>query len=350
VRPEQLEFLRCPACRAEGSLELHEDERDQREIRTGSLTCRECGHAGTIEDGIVDLLLDPPDFVTREAAGLDQFAETMRKDGWDRERILKLPYEQSGYWFAQAAAMEHLFEIKDFEPGATLLDVGSNTCWASNIFAERGLRVTALDIATTLTQGLRTADWWFDANDVYFERLLSVMFDPALASGTFDYVFCCEVLHHNHRANLKRTLDELFRVLKPGGELIVLNEPLRFLTDLKLDHAEEVAEYEGHEHVYWAPEYVLAARRAGFRVRFMRPNTTTFFRKEPFQLKYETSASDALKAGAKQALRSKRAGRRAYTVFKLLFGTDVSLGMICTKPGRREPPRVAAQEEALSSR
>ncbi len=41
----------------------------------------------------------------------------------------------------------------------------------------------------------------------------------------------CEVLHHNDRAHLDRTMAELYRILKPGGRLLVINEPLRFLTD-----------------------------------------------------------------------------------------------------------------------
>ncbi|HEX8064972.1 MAG TPA: class I SAM-dependent methyltransferase [Thermoleophilaceae bacterium] len=347
MRRDQIDRLRCPACRAERSFALEAREEDEREVRSGTLRCRGCGHDAPVEHGIADLLHDPPEFVVREAAGLDRFAETMRADGWDRERILKLPYEQSGYWFSQAAAFEHLAEVMELEPGATLLDVGSNTCWASNAFAVRGLRVTALDIAATPMQGLRTADWWFEENDVFFERVLSVMFDPALASESFDYVFCCEVLHHNHREHLHRTLRELYRVLRPGGRLIVLNEPLRFVTDLKLDFGQEVAEYEGHEHVYFAPEYVLAARRAGFAVRLMRPNTTPFFRREPFELRYEDSARTATKKAVKQIVRSTRGGRRAYTLYKLLWGREVSLGMICTKPGPSAPAAARADRPAV---
>ncbi len=275
---------------------------------------------------------DPPEFVVREAAGLERFAETMRGDGWDKERITKLPYEQSGYWFAQGAAIEHVFETMSFEPGATLLDVGSNTCWASNIFAQRGLKVIALDIAPTLMQGLRTADWWFEKNDVYFERMLSVMFDPAIASDSLDYVFCSEVLHHNHEENLRRTLAEIHRILKPWGRLLVLNEPLKFPTYLKRDHAEDVAEYEGHEHVYFLHQYLYAAHRAGFKLRIMRPNTTPFFRREPLELKADEWVRTSTKKYIQQLMRKTRAGTRAYTLYKLLLGPDISLSLIAEKP------------------
>ena len=59
-------------------------------------------------------------------------------------------------------------------------------------------------------------------------------------------------------------------MLKPGGQLFVLSEPLRFPPNLKRDHGEEVAEFEGNENVYFAHEYLLAARRAGFSIRLRR--------------------------------------------------------------------------------
>jgi ubiquinone/menaquinone biosynthesis C-methylase UbiE len=54
----------------------------------------------------------------------------------------------------------------------------------------------ALDISMIQMQGLRTADWWFEEHGTYFERVLAQMSAPPFADNSFDWVFCCEVLHH----------------------------------------------------------------------------------------------------------------------------------------------------------
>jgi len=266
MRASLTPILRCPRCHSDGSLELTVTASDAREARAGSLDCSRCAGRFALVDGIADLMPDPPDFVARECAGLDRFAAAMRADGWDRERILSLPDIDLGYWEGQAGAMRALLQRVAFVPGRRLLDVGANTCWASNIFAARGLEVIALDIAVNELQGLRTADFFLQGGEVYFERVRSMMFAPALASESIDYVFCCEVLHHNDRAHLQRTFAELYRLLRPGGRLLAINEPMRFPLMLKRDHAREVAQYEGNEHVYFLHEYYLAARRAGFQI------------------------------------------------------------------------------------
>ncbi len=277
---DSTELLSCPACSSEGRFELRQIAVNEREVREGVLTCGECGHEVRVHDGVIELIHRPPEHVDREAAGLGRFAELMRRDGWDRAKVLQLPYIDDGYWFAQAAAMEAVLERFDFKPGERILDVGSNTCWASSTFGRLGMRVFALDITRTLMQGLDTAEWWMDEHDVHIERLLGSMFDIPLATGSMDYVFCCEVLHHNDSSELPRTFSEIARVLRPGGTLIVVNETLKTLLDRVGNHAEEtgVAEYEGYEHAFWASQYLSAARAAGFEVEVVPPPFLQFFR------------------------------------------------------------------------
>jgi|HubBroStandDraft_4_1064222.scaffolds.fasta_scaffold124230_2 hypothetical protein len=75
--------------------------------------------------------------------------------------------------------------------------MGANTCRATATFARIGLRAVALDISMIEMQGLRTADWWFQEQGTYFERVLAQMSALPFADNSFDWVFCCEVLHHN---------------------------------------------------------------------------------------------------------------------------------------------------------
>jgi len=322
VRETLLDALRCPACHADRALALaRTDENGARETREGALACERCGHRAEIRRGVVDLLHKPPEFVAREAAGLGRFAERMRRDGWGRERILNLPHEPDGYWMVQSTSMDQLLSVLDLRPGQRLVDLGSNTCWASAIFAQRGLDVIALDISTHEMQGLYTADWWFEGRGVYFERVLGTMFDLPLADESLDYVFACEVLHHNDRRTLRRTMDEAFRVLRPGGRLLVLNETMRFPLEPKLRPGREVAEYEGYEHAFAFATYYAAARRAGLRrERLLGPIYHRFFW-EP-----------APRSPVWRALRRSRAGRRAYAAWLTLVRGGVQLSVVFRKP------------------
>jgi SAM-dependent methyltransferase/uncharacterized protein YbaR (Trm112 family) len=334
MRREFVELARCPVCHAEGELDLEVASEDRHEVREGSVRCRRCGASRGIEGGIVDLMPDSkPDFVEREAAGLELFTKEMRHKGWGREEILSLPHREEGYWFAQLRAIQQTFANRklDFQPGERVLDVGSNTCWASAMFAERQLEAVALDITDIELQGLATGDWWFEGKGVYFERVLGLMFDVPLASEAFDYVWCCQVLHHNHRENLWRTMRELYRVLKPGGRVIVVNEPVRSLRTPELRPGREVEHYGGHEHVYMRRSYVRATRDAGFAVELVGPWIHPTFVGAPFSITAENTIFEGFRAAARHAVRRSTLASRARLAWKN-YVSGTSTYLIGTKP------------------
>ncbi len=325
--------LRCPVCRHDRTLALTASLSDEREVREGVLICSTCDSEFPVHRGVAHLLHDAPAHVVREAAGLERFAEFMRNTGWDRERIRQLPHIQDGYWFVQTVAMRQLLETVDFRPGELLLDVGSNTCWAANRFAVEGLCVTALDISTAELQGLYTADYFIEDGTSHFERVLGSMNDMPIASDSLDYVYCCEVLHHNDAEGLRRTMDEAFRVLKPGGRLLVVNETLKTLRDPHGVHVESVAHWDGYEHAHWAARYRWEAVRAGFRTKVLEPRYHAFFGDGPPD-KSLRPPRRSLGRILRYGLRSRRLSRRAYLVWLLHLSGGVAFGMIGTKPAR----------------
>ena len=324
--------LRCPACRGDGTLELQAAESDAYEVREGSLRCRACANEFTLHRGVAELLHDAPEHILAEAAGLERFAADMRNDGWDRELVRRLPDLEHGYWYVQARSMHQLLTTIPFQAGQSILDVGSNTCWASNHFAERGLRAIALDIATAELQGLYTADYFIEDGHVFFERVLGSMDAIPLASGSLDYVYCCQVLHHNDRASLRRTFAEIFRVLRPGGRLLMVNETLKTLRDPHGVHDEAVEAYEGYEHAHWAARYRWEATRAGFLTEIAEPHYRSFFGDAELSIPPETPR---LKAAAWRwgfALRSHALVRSLYLAWLNHAWEGVSMNMIATKP------------------
>jgi SAM-dependent methyltransferase len=337
MRPEFLLLLRCPSCHTSGSLRLESIADDERETREGRLRCEICRSERPVREGVADLMLDPSPGVSAEAKGLERFALEMQRDGWDRARVLRLPNEESGYWWAQRRAMERLLETVPFEAGQRILDVGANTCWATATFAGIDLYAVALDISMVQMQGLRTADWWFEERGTYFERVLAQMSALPFADDSFDWVFCCEVLHHNDRRKMIRALREIHRVLRPGGSLLVMNEPLRWPTELNCDHGAEVAQFAGNEHVYFMPEYLLMAWRAGFRrIRATEPAYHIFHSQDPIHLTLEASALGSLKLAAINVVRQRAPVRRLHMWWRYLMGPQVSLQMVCTKDSPRD--------------
>ena len=96
--------------------------------------------------------------------------------------------------------------------------------------------------------------------------LLALPFAP----GTFDRALCLDVLEHLHYAEQPEALSELFRVLKPGGELLVsvpnlahLQSRVQFLLRGRLIRTASELKHPGDRPI---AEYLALAKRAGFQL------------------------------------------------------------------------------------
>src|SRR5665811_165723 len=52
-----------------------------------------------------------------------------------------------------------------------------------------------------------------------------------LEAGTVDMIYCSHVLEHITFTKEKQTLDEIYRILKPGGELIVVVPDFKWIAE-----------------------------------------------------------------------------------------------------------------------
>lgn len=112
----------------------------------------------------------------------------------------------------------YLFDVIDFAAygGRELLEVGCGVGIDLVEFSKRGARVTGVDLSRT---AIDLAKVHFDLRGV--SGRLQVMDGERLAFATsaFDVVYAHGVLPYT--ANVHRMLDEIHRVLKPGGEAIL---------------------------------------------------------------------------------------------------------------------------------
>jgi len=321
--------LRCPTCHRDGTLGLRSDASNALEIREGSLHCGACDSEFPVHRGVAGLLAHPPQAPGADTSGFERLAEYLQLAGRETEFLRTLPDLPDEYWHVRARSMHQLLTTVPFQPGETVLDVGAGTCWAAYHFAERGLQAVALDVATPELRGLYTADALIADGRVYFERVLASMEALPLASSSVNYVFCFEVLHACDDAALRRTMAEFFRVLRPGGRLLMLNERVRALRPTT-----GAPEDGGPGHGHAALRYRWEAARAGFFTDPVEPHHLPFFGDADLVLEPGTPPLSGLGAGLGFALRANGAARRVYLEWLNDVAGGVGLNLIATKPSR----------------
>jgi ubiquinone/menaquinone biosynthesis C-methylase UbiE len=98
--------------------------------------------------------------------------------------------------------------------GLSLLELGCGAGEASVFFSKQGARVTATDLSPGM---LRLAKSVARVHGVSINAMLVSADSIGAADASFDVVYAANVLHHT---DLTKALDEIVRVLKPGGVFV----------------------------------------------------------------------------------------------------------------------------------
>ena len=96
-------------------------------------------------------------------------------------------------------------------PGISALEIGCGTGLLTEMFAQTGASLVAVDISADLLEKARSRS--LPANRVQF---LETRFEHCEAEGPFDAVIGSSVLHH---LDLNVSLARIFALLKPGGAM-----------------------------------------------------------------------------------------------------------------------------------
>lgn len=141
----------------------------------------------------------------------------IQRYGWDKAA----PYYETGWEEQLWPAQEKLLEIIDPQPGEKILDVSCGTGLATLPLAELVLpdgRITGIDISEKMLDKAKSRTYEDSINNVNFFRMDAETLD--FADSTFDKVVCS--LGLMYFPNPDKALQEMYRVLKPGGQISAL--------------------------------------------------------------------------------------------------------------------------------
>lgn len=107
--------------------------------------------------------------------------------------------------------------IQSMTPGGHVLEIGCGVGLDSHSMTRHGLQVTAVDLTEV---GVGTVKQRYEANKLSGAFSVANAMSLPFKDDSFDYVYSFGVLHH--AADTDQTIQEAHRVLKPGGQALIM--------------------------------------------------------------------------------------------------------------------------------
>jgi tellurite methyltransferase len=155
-----------------------------------------------------------------------------------------------------------------------VLDLGCGVGRHALLLASMGFDVAALEMSTN---GIQVARRSAEECGTCIEFCLSAMSSLPYRTDSMDYVLAWNVIYHGDLSLLGKTLDEIYRVLRPGGVFqatLLSKRNAYFGVGRELAKDTWVAdgkEEKSHPHCYLnAREAMVTLEEAGFKVLTLR--------------------------------------------------------------------------------
>lgn len=159
-----------------------------------------------------------------------------------------------------------------------ILEIGAGAAWLSAELSKlpKVVEVVATDFSPKLLKEQAPRIFkLLKAHEAKITRIPADFHKLDFPDNHFDFVVCSAVLHH--AVNVVMVLREARRVLKPGGQIIAIREPVWPLMKLKSRSKTQTKLVDAgvNEHFYTLAEYREFFERAGFRMDAKRVNLST---------------------------------------------------------------------------
>ncbi len=157
------------------------------------------------------------------------YAAAWSRLGWaaPEATLLNLPYVRDRayrrIWEPKTKAFELLLTILGPARNRKAADVGAGTGWLAYRLAQAGFRSYATDLSADGRIGLGAAAG-YDATPHPFERALATLTHWPFHNESLDTAICNASLHYV--SDPRPVFEEAFRVLRPNGVFVVMNEPI----------------------------------------------------------------------------------------------------------------------------
>ena len=162
-----------------------------------------------------------------------------------------------------------------------ILEIGADGGWLSAELSKlpRVVEVVTTDLsATSLKKRAPKVFKLLDANGAKITRMPADFQALDFPNNHFDFVVCAAVLHRS--ANIVQVLREAKRVLKPGGQLVALREPVWPLVKIK-SRTKMLARLIAtgvNERFYTLGDYKEFFKQAALPLEVKRVNLSTGFK------------------------------------------------------------------------
>jgi ubiquinone/menaquinone biosynthesis C-methylase UbiE len=139
----------------------------------------------------------------------------MKATGW--ERIYRQKGDVQGFFkvMPMIKRAAGLFREKSY---SKILDMACGTGRHTLYLAKQGFEMYATDMSGTALKMAREKAAALGLHNIHFQEhdMRSIPF----AEGFFDAVICTLAIHHGTAAQIQKTVNEIHRVLKPGGAVM----------------------------------------------------------------------------------------------------------------------------------